>query len=135
MMVGAWRSLVARWHGGPEVARSNRVAPTITVLTFVFLLLTSVGFSAETGWIRSKGFFKPFVKLPDSSYVVLFVSPELKVYRGRCKKQEENCIALPKKKFPSRFRDIVYIILKPSPPLRLEVIEAGKVSNSVVEKR
>jgi hypothetical protein len=26
--VGAWRSLVARFHGVEEVARSNRVAPT-----------------------------------------------------------------------------------------------------------
>lgn len=28
--VGAWRSLVARFHGVEEVARSNRVAPTIS---------------------------------------------------------------------------------------------------------
>ena len=27
-LVGAWRSLVARFHGVEEVARSNRVAPT-----------------------------------------------------------------------------------------------------------
>ena len=27
--IGAWRSLVARFHGVEEVARSNRVAPTI----------------------------------------------------------------------------------------------------------
>ena len=30
-MVGAWRSLVAHWHGGPVVAGSNPVAPTIVL--------------------------------------------------------------------------------------------------------
>ena len=30
-MVGAWRSLVAHWHGGPVVAGSNPVAPTTHV--------------------------------------------------------------------------------------------------------
>ena len=28
ILAGAWRSLVARFHGVEEVARSNRVAPT-----------------------------------------------------------------------------------------------------------
>lgn len=30
VVLGAWRSLVARLHGVQKVARSNRVAPTIT---------------------------------------------------------------------------------------------------------
>ncbi len=27
--IGTWRSLVAHWHGGPEVAGSNPAVPTI----------------------------------------------------------------------------------------------------------
>jgi hypothetical protein len=26
--IGAWRSLVAHWHGGPGVSSSNLLAPT-----------------------------------------------------------------------------------------------------------
>jgi hypothetical protein len=41
--VGAWRSLVAHWHGGPVVAGSNPVAPTTSVYPLGRLALAGLG--------------------------------------------------------------------------------------------
>ena len=32
--IGAWRSLVAHWHGGPGVSSSNLLAPTNSLFVF-----------------------------------------------------------------------------------------------------
>ena len=116
MAVGAWRSLVARWHGGPEVARSSRVAPTIKFLTclisslFIFSL-NSASSSLKCGWVLKRGYYRPFV-LIESPYrkFVLFITPDGKVYKGKCKKRFLNknlCKVFPGKRFkepvPLRF--------------------------------
>ncbi len=37
--VGAWRSLVAHWSGGPGVEGSNPFAPTIFLLCFFAIIV------------------------------------------------------------------------------------------------
>ncbi len=64
--VGAWRSLVARWHGGPEVARSNRVAPTILLAFFLLFFSSCVRKTPKTypqGYCQLPEYIKAYVKL------------------------------------------------------------------------
>ena len=89
----------------------------IALFIFSFLLLTSIPSlpSQKTGWIEKNSYYKPFVLVTSPrGKLVLFVTPEGKVYRGKCRKRYLNrkvCRVSPGKRFSSK-EPLRYIVLQ-----------------------
>ncbi|WP_297445753.1 hypothetical protein [Desulfurobacterium sp.] len=101
------------------------------------LLASSLNVRAETGWLkkRRKGliYFKPFVTVTSPDTVVIFITPEGKVYRGTCRKKTflRTCRVTPGKRFDSPYAEIRYIVLKISPPEAPEILKTGIVKEKI----
>jgi len=84
---------------------------------FSLLLLTSIPSlaSQKTGWIEKNSYYKPFVLVSSpKGKLVLFITPEGRVYRGKCRKRYLNrkvCKVFPGKRFPSK-EPLRYIVLQ-----------------------
>ncbi|WP_457569717.1 hypothetical protein [Desulfurobacterium sp.] len=108
-------------------------------LIAVFLLISSLTANSATGWLkkRRKGYiyFKPFVTVNSLDVVVIFITPEGKVYRGTCRKKKfiDTCTVTPGKHFDSPYMALRYIVLKISPPDAPRILKMGIVSTQLKE--
>ncbi|RUM42190.1 MAG: hypothetical protein DSY34_02375 [Desulfurobacterium sp.] len=109
----------------------------------LFLFTLSYGSAlAGTGWFRiEKGhhlYFKPFVDIKKGKDVmVLFVTGEGKIYRGKCREKtiKDTCSVTPGKRFPDNSENIRYIILKLKKFYAPEIIRTGVIDNLNVRNR
>ena len=113
---------------------------------FLFFLLTiclspfcMLSFAAETGWFRTKNYYKPYVKVENFlRRQVLFITRDGKVYTGRCRKERgfhNYCRIVPAKKFKSIDGGITYIVLKVDGYYSPRIIEYGTIDNFNVKLR
>jgi len=96
-------------------------------------------FAAETGWFRTKNYYKPYVKVENFfKRQVLFITRDGKVYTGRCRKDRgfhNYCHIVPAKKFKSVDGGITYIVLKVDGYYSPRIIEYGTIDNFNVKLR
>jgi len=112
-------------------------------VVIIFLsVFSSVSALAGTGWFRiEKGhhlYFKPFVDVKKGKDVmVLFVTGEGKIYRGKCREKtiKDTCSVTPGKRFPDNSENIRYIILKLKKFYAPEIIRTGVIDNLNVRNR
>ncbi len=98
----------------------------LILITFLLILISTPSQSAQkSGWIKRNSYFKPFVLVySPKGKLVLFITPEGRVYRGKCRKSSLNrefCRISPGKKFYSK------------EPLRYVVLQLGSGAPQVVE--
>jgi len=99
-----------------------------SIILLLSLCLSSAAFGIQVGWKDFGGYYKPFVTVKEpKDKIVLFVTPDGKVFKGRCRRRaKEKCSIYPGKRFPGSL-PIRYIILKIpgfSPP---EVVGTGVI--------
>jgi len=113
------------------------------LLVMIFLVaLTCNSAFGGTGWFRiEKGhslYFKPFVDVKKSKdKMVLFITSEGKIYRGKCREKtiKDTCSVTPGKRFPDNTESIRYIILKLKKFYAPEIEKTGVVDNLNVRNR
>ena len=82
---------------------------------FLLLFTLSLPLYAQelSGWKEKNGYYKPFVVVENpEDKLVLFITPEGKIYRGKCRRRElsGNCAISPGKKFSNKL-PLRYIVL------------------------
>ncbi len=109
----------------------------LILLTLLLSLLPAL--ANETGWLRFQKngtiYFRPFITLKTKSknVKVFFFTPDGKVYKGR--KLKHSLIVTPSKKFQDNSIEVIYTVVKLSPPFSLEIIKEGKINQSNVKER
>ncbi len=91
-----------------------RLLINLFLTTLMFFFSSSYTYSSiKCGWVTKGEFYKPFVVLNrPSNKVVLFVTSDGRVYKGRCRKKGVNrCTIYPGKRFRTR-ESVRYIILR-----------------------
>ena len=112
------------------------------LMTMFLLLLFYDNALPGTGWFRiEKGnslYFKPFVDVKNSKdRMVLFITSEGKIYRGKCREKtiKDTCSVTPGKRFPDNTESIRYIILRLKKFYAPEVEKTGVIDNLNVRNR
>ena len=89
--------------------------------------------AAETGWFRTKNYYKPYVRVENFlKRQVLFITRDGKVYTGRCRKEKgfhNYCHIVPAKKFKAVDGGITYIVLRIDGYYPPRIIEYGMINN------
>ncbi|MEO2069361.1 MAG: hypothetical protein ABGX27_07615 [Desulfurobacteriaceae bacterium] len=111
----------------------------------LFVFATTLTSFAETGWIEYKGrnsiYYKPFVdvKGADEDTLVLFVTQDGRVYKGRCKKysfrSKNGCRITPGKRFLTYTDPVLYIVIKLRTFSSPKLLKSGEVDTLNVKKR
>ncbi|WP_163328991.1 hypothetical protein GFV12_06665 [Desulfurobacterium thermolithotrophum] len=111
-------------------------------MVIFLIVLSSVSALSETGWFRiEKGhslYFKPFVDVKlQKDVMVLFITSEGKVYRGKCREKtiKDTCSITPGKRFQDNTESIRYIILRLRKFYAPELVRTGVVDNLNVKNK
>ena len=106
------------------------------MVIIALLGLSYDGAFCETGWFRiERGhslYFKPFIEVKSAKdRMVLFITSDGKVYKGKCRKKtiKDFCSITPGKKFPDNTESIRYIILKLRKFYAPEIVKTGIINN------
>jgi hypothetical protein len=96
---------------------------------FLVLAFTLPAFGAQAGWESFSTYYKPFVTVErPQNKLVLFITPNGRVYRGKCRKRKrlKKCRVYPRKKFnePLALRYLILKLSSFSPP---EIVETGVI--------
>jgi len=109
------------------------------LVLFLLFFFSLPALANETGWLRFQKngiiYFRPFITLKTKSknVKVFFFTPDGKVYKGRRLKHSQ--VVTPTKKFPDNSIEVIYTVIKLSPPFSLEIIKEGKINQSNVRER
>ena len=112
------------------------------MMIILLLVLSCSNAPAGTGWFRiEKGhslYFKPFVDVKSAKdRIVLFITSEGKIYRGKCREKtiKDTCPVTPGKRFPDNTESIRYIILRLKKFYAPEIVKTGVIDNLNVRNR
>jgi hypothetical protein len=87
----------------------------LSVSLLLFTLSLPLYAQELSGWKEKNGYYKPFVVVENpEDKLVLFITPEGRVYRGKCRKREPgagSCTVFPGKKFSDRL-PLSFIVLE-----------------------